>query len=221
MRALLVEDDPDLAEDVARALTAAGFVVDRCGNGEDAWFQGDVEDYALAILDLGLPRLDGLSVLKRWRGGGRTMPVLILTARGDWAEKVEGINAGADDYMAKPFAIGELIARARALVRRAAGHSSPLLVAGDLTIDTARMTAALGGREVQLSQLEYRLLNFLGHQQSRRVPAGEIAEHLYGASDGHDTNAVEAIVARLRRKLGNRIIETQRGFGYMLTGKVD
>ncbi|MGV1684375.1 response regulator transcription factor [Sphingopyxis sp. NJF-3] len=221
MRALLVEDDPDLAEDVARALTAAGFVVDRCGNGEDAWFQGDVEDYALAILDLGLPRLDGLSVLKRWRGAGRTMPVLILTARGDWAEKVEGINAGADDYMAKPFAVGELIARARALVRRAAGHSSPLVVAGQLTIDTARMTAALGGREVQLSQLEYRLLNFLGHHQNRRVPAGEIAEHLYGASDGHDANAVEAIIARLRRKLGNQIIETQRGFGYMLTGQVE
>ncbi len=221
MRALLVEDDPDLAEDVARALTAAGFVVDRCGNGEDAWFQGDVEDYALAILDLGLPRLDGLSVLKRWRGAGRTMPVLILTARGDWAEKVEGINAGADDYMAKPFAVGELIARARALVRRAAGHSSPLVVAGQLTIDTARMTAALGGREVQLSQLEYRLLNFLGHHQNRRVPAGEIAEHLYGASDGHDANAVEAIIARLRRKLGNQIIETQRGFGYMLTGQME
>ena len=221
MRALLVEDDPDLAEDVARALTAAGFVVDRCGNGEDAWFQGDVEDYALAILDLGLPRLDGLSVLKRWRGAGRTMSVLILTARGDWAEKVEGINAGADDYMAKPFAVGELIARARALVRRAAGHSSPLVVAGQLTIDTARMTAALGGREVQLSQLEYRLLNFLGHHQNRRVPAGEIAEHLYGASDGHDANAVEAIIARLRRKLGNQIIETQRGFGYMLTGQVE
>src|SRR3546814_5397019 len=123
MRALLVEDDPDLAEDVARARGAAGFVVYRCGNVEDAWFQGDVEDYALAILDLGLPRLDGLSVLKRWRSGGRTMPVLILTARGDWAEKVEGINAGADDYMAKPFAIGELIARARALVRREIGRA--------------------------------------------------------------------------------------------------
>ena len=219
MRALLVEDDPDLADDVARALDAAGFVVDRSANGEDAWFQGDVENYALAILDLGLPRLDGLSVLKRWREGGRTMPVLILTARGEWTEKVEGIEAGADDYMAKPFAIGELVARARALVRRAAGHASTVLAIGNLSIDTARMTATLDGRQAQLSQLEYRLINFLAHQQGRIVPAGEIAEHLYGASDGNDTNAVEAIVTRLRRKLGSRIIETRRGLGYMLTGE--
>ncbi|MBJ7498363.1 MAG: response regulator transcription factor [Sphingopyxis sp.] len=221
MRVLLVEDDPDLAEDVARALTAAGFVVDRSGNGEDAWFQGDVEDYALVILDLGLPRLDGLTILKRWRSAGRTMPVLILTARGDWTEKVEGIEAGADDYMAKPFAVGELIARARALVRRAAGHATATLKVGELAIDTARMTASIGGRQTQLSQLEYRLLNFLGHEQDRVVSAGEIAEHLYGASDGQDTNAVEAIVTRLRRKLGSRAIETRRGLGYLLTGQIE
>lgn len=221
MRVLLVEDDPDLAEDVARALTAAGFVVDRSGNGEDAWFQGDVEDYALVILDLGLPRLDGLTVLKRWRSAGRTMPVLILTARGDWTEKVEGIEAGADDYMAKPFAVGELIARARALVRRAAGHATATLKIGELAIDTARMTASIGGQQTQLSQLEYRLLNFLGHEQDRVVSAGEIAEHLYGASDGQDTNAVEAIVTRLRRKLGSRAIETRRGLGYLLTGQIE
>jgi two-component system, OmpR family, response regulator len=221
MRALLVEDDPELADDVARALDAAGFVVDRCANGEDAWFQGDVENYALAILDLGLPRLDGLSVLKRWRDGGRAMPVLILTARGEWTEKVEGIEAGADDYMAKPFAIGELVARARALVRRAAGHASTVLAIGDLSIDTARMTATLDGCQAQLSQLEYRLLNFLAHQQGRIVSAGEIAEHLYGASDGSDTNAVEAIVTRLRRKLGSRIFETRRGLGYLLTGEAE
>lgn len=220
MRALLVEDDPDLADDVARALGAAGFVVDRCANGEDAWFQGDVENYALAVLDLGLPRLDGLSVLKRWRSAGRAMPVLILTARGEWTEKVEGIEAGADDYMAKPFAIGELVARARALVRRAAGHSTVVLTIGDLSIDTARMTAVVDGRQVQLSQLEYRLLNFLAHQRDRTVSAGEIAEHLYGASDGNDTNAIEAIVTRLRRKLGSRIIETRRGLGYLLTGQI-
>lgn len=218
MRALLVEDDPDLAEDIARALTAAGFVVDHCNNGEDAWFQGDVENYALAILDLGLPQLDGLSVLRRWRSAGQTMPVLILTARGDWTEKVEGIEAGADDYMAKPFAVGELIARSRALVRRAAGHATGILTIGDLVIDTARMTATIGGEQAQLSQLEYRLLNFLGHERNRIVAAGEIAEHLYGASDGQDTNAIEAIVTRLRRKLGSGIIETRRGLGYMLTG---
>jgi DNA-binding response OmpR family regulator len=218
MRALLVEDDPDLADDVAHALQAAGFVVDRCGDGEEAWFQGDVEDYAVVVLDLGLPRLDGLSVLRRWRAASRTMPVLILTARGDWTEKVEGIDAGADDYMAKPFATGELIARVRALVRRASGHASALLTVGELVIDTARMSAAISGRQVQLSQLEYRLLNYLAHQQGRIVAAGEIAEHLYGASDGLDTNAVEAIITRLRRKLGSGAIETRRGLGYLLTG---
>lgn len=221
MRALLVEDDPDLADDVARALTAAGFVVDRCGDGEEAWFQGDVEDYAVAVLDLGLPRLDGLSVLKRWRAAARAMPVLILTARGDWTEKVEGIDAGADDYMAKPFATGELVARVRALVRRASGHASALLIIGELAIDTARMSASVAGRQVQLSQLEFRLLNFLAHQRDRIVAAGEIAEHLYGASDGSDTNAVEAIVTRLRRKLGSSTIETRRGLGYLLTGRTE
>lgn len=219
MRALLVEDDPDLADDVARALGAAGFVVDHCGNGEDAWFQGDVEDYAVAILDLGLPRLDGLTVLRRWRSASRTMPVLILTARGDWTEKVEGIDAGADDYMAKPFAVGELIARVRALVRRASGHASAMLSVGSLVVDTARMTASIDGRQVQLSQLEFRFLNCLVHHQDRIVPAGEIAEHLYGASDGTDTNAIEAIVTRLRRKLGSAAIETRRGLGYRLTGQ--
>ncbi|MBN8844127.1 MAG: response regulator transcription factor [Sphingomonadales bacterium] len=219
MRALLVEDDPDLSEDVARSLAAAGFVVDRCSNGEDAWFQGDVEDYAIAILDLGLPRLDGLSVLRRWRAASRTMPVLILTARGEWTEKVEGIDAGADDYMSKPFATGELIARVRALVRRASGHASAMLTVGDLVIDTARMNASIRDRQAQLSQLEFRLINYLAHQQDRIVPAGEIAEHLYGATDGSDTNAVEAIVTRLRRKLGSSAIETRRGLGYLLTGK--
>ncbi|NIJ38138.1 DNA-binding response OmpR family regulator [Sphingopyxis panaciterrae] len=218
MRALLVEDDPDLADDVARALGAAGFVVDRCGDGEDAWFQGDVEDYAVAILDLGLPRLDGLSVLRRWRSASRTMPVLILTARGDWTEKVEGIDAGADDYMAKPFAVGELVARVRALVRRASGHASTVLTVGRMAIDTARMAATVDGRQTPLSQLEFRLLNYLAHRQDHIVPAGEIAEHLYGASDGSDTNAIEAIVTRIRRKFGGAVIETRRGLGYRLTG---
>lgn len=216
MRVLLVEDDPDLADDIARALTAAGFVVDHCGDGEEAWFRGDVEDYAVAVLDLGLPRLDGLSVLRRWRSGERSMPVLVLTARGDWTEKVEGIDAGADDYMAKPFAIGELVSRVKALVRRAAGHASAVLTIGRLTIDTVRMTAIVDGRQAQLSQLEFRLLNYLGHQQNRFVPAGEIAEHLYGTGDGNDSNAIEAIITRLRRKMGNGVIETRRGFGYAL-----
>jgi DNA-binding response OmpR family regulator len=221
VRALLVEDDPDLADDVAGALTAAGFIVDRCSDGEEAWFRGDVEDYAVAVLDLGLPRLDGLSVLRRWRSARRSMPVLVLTARGDWTEKVEGIDAGADDYMAKPFATGELISRVRALVRRAAGHTSAVLAIGALGIDTVRMTATIDGRQAQLSQLEFRLLNYLGHQKGRFVPAGEIAEHLYGSGDGTDTNAVEAIVTRLRRKMGSNVIETRRGFGYSLAGEAE
>ncbi|MGV2495277.1 response regulator transcription factor [Pelagerythrobacter aerophilus] len=220
MRILLVEDDPDLADDVAGALSAAGFVVDHCSDGEEAWFQGEVENYALAVLDLGLPHLDGLSVLRRWRAAERSMPVLVLTARGDWAEKVEGIDAGADDYMAKPFAIGELISRVKGLVRRASGHASAVLAIGDLTIDTIRMTVAVDSQQVSLSRLEFRLLNYLGHQQGRFISAGEIAEHLYGTGDGDDTNAVEAIVARLRRKVGSETIETRRGFGYTLAAGI-
>lgn len=220
MRALLVEDDKALANDLAQALGEAGFVVDHCADGEEAWFRGDVEDYALAILDLGLPRLDGLSVLRRWRSAGRAMPVLVLTARGDWEEKVEGIDAGADDYMAKPFAVGELIARVRGLVRRTAGYDSARLAVGRLTIDTGRMSVDCNGEDVSLSQLEYRLLNFLAHRTDRRSTAGEIAEHLYGARDHGETNAVEAIITRLRRKLGGRVIETQRGLGYLLKGEI-
>ena len=216
MRALLVEDDPDLAEDLVSALTAAGFVVDRCADGEAAWFQGGVEDYALVVLDLGLPRLDGLTVLKRWRAAGRSFPVIVLTARGDWAEKVEGIESGADDYMAKPFAMAELVARAKNLVRRAAGHATPVLTIGRLSIDTTRMRVLVDSRQAHLSQLEFRFLNYLAHQDGRAASAGEIAEHLYGARDTLDTNAVEAIVVRLRRKIGADLIETRRGFGYRL-----
>jgi len=218
MRALVVEDDDDLAEDLVLSLRAAGFVVDRCSDGEDAWFRGDVEDYAIAVLDLGLPCLDGLSVLKRWRAAGRSLPVLILTARGDWTEKVEGIESGADDYMAKPFAMGELIARVKNLVRRTAGQGSPILRIGQLSLDTIRMTVTIDGRPIMLSQLEFRFINYLAHQDGRLVPAGEVAEHLYGVADSTDTNAVEAIVKRLRRKIGSETIQTRRGLGYALAG---
>jgi two-component system OmpR family response regulator len=216
MRALVVEDDPDVAPDVARALEAIGFVVDVAGNGEEAWFKGDVEDYDVAVLDLGLPRLDGLTVLQRWRANGRTVPVLILSARGDWTEKVEGIEAGADDYLAKPFEMGELITRVRALVRRMAGHAAPVLAIGRLRIDTRRGSVEADGVPVKLSQLEFRLLNYLAHQPGRAVPAGELAEHLYGADEAGDTNAIEALFVRLRRKVGASAIETRRGFGYLL-----
>lgn len=216
MRALVVEDSPDVAQHVADALTAAGFVVDHARDGEDAWFRGDTGEYDLIILDLGLPKLDGLSVLKRWRGAGRLFPVMILSARGDWIEKVEGIEAGADDYLGKPFEMGELVARARGLVRRAAGRGASVMRFGTLLLDTARMSANVAGTPVRLSPLEYRLLNYLAHHAGRPVSAGEIADHLYGLSEQADVNAVEAVVTRLRKKLGAEVIQTRRGFGYLL-----
>ena len=218
MRALIVEDSPDVAQHVAEALTAAGFVVDHARDGEDAWFRGDTGEYDLVILDLGLPKLDGLSVLKRWRGAGRLFPVMILSARGDWIEKVEGIEAGADDYLGKPFEMGELVARARGLVRRAAGRGASVMRFGALMLDTARMSANVAGTPVRLSPLEYRLLNYLAHHAGRPVSAGEIADHLYGLSEQADVNAVEAVVTRLRKKLGAEVIQTRRGFGYLLEG---
>ena len=216
MRALVVEDDPDVGPDLARALGEAGFAVDLTTDGSDAWSKGGVEDYAVVVLDLGLPGLDGLSVLKRWRREGRVMPVLILSARGDWTEKVEGIQAGADDYLSKPFAMAELVARARGLVRRSVGRPSPLMTVGRLTLDTARLVAMIDGVALRLSPLEYRFLDLLAHNPGRVLTATEIAEQLHGVSDASDANAIEALVLRLRRKIGPNIVETRRGFGYML-----
>ncbi len=216
MRCLIVEDDPDIQTDLRRALEASGFTVDAAGDGESAWYLGDVEEFDAAVLDLGLPRLDGLSVLRRWRSAGRTFPVIVLSARGDWTEKVEGIEAGADDYMSKPFQMGELIARVRGLVRRGAGLASNIVAIGKLRLDTTRMSATFDGVPAHLSPLEFRLLDCLAHQPGRTLSAGELAERLYGVADSGDTNAIEAIVARLRRKFGADIILTRRGFGYLL-----
>lgn len=216
MRCLVVEDDPDIQSDLARSLEAAGFVVDAIGDGETAWYRGDVEDYAAAVLDLGLPQLDGLTVLRRWRSAGRSFPVIVLSARGDWTEKVEGIEAGADDYMAKPFEIGELVARVRGLVRRSAGRVSNVVTIDRLRLDTMRMTALFDGAPAKLTPLEFRLLDYLVHQPGRAVSAGELAEHLYGLAEDGDHNAIEAIVARLRRKFGPAVIRTRRGFGYLV-----
>ena len=216
MRCLVVEDDPDIGADLQRSLEAAGFSVDVVADGETAWFQGDVEDYDAVVLDLGLPRLDGLTVLRRWRSAGRSFPVIVLSARGDWTEKVEGIEAGADDYLSKPFQMGELVARLRALVRRGAGLLSTVIVIGALRLDTTRMSAVFNGAPAKLSPLEFRLLDFLAHQPGRAVSASELAEHLYGTLESSDTNAIEAIVARLRRKFGSDLIITRRGFGYLL-----
>lgn len=216
MRVLAVEDDVRIAADIRAALTAAGFRVEVTGDGEDAWFLGDTEDYDLVVLDLGLPGLDGLAVLKRWRANGRAMPVLVLSARGTWQERVEGIEAGADDYLPKPFRMEEVVARVRALVRRAGGHSAALQEAGDLSLDTNRMGVAVRGVPVQVTALEYRLLAYLMQNLNRPVPPTELLEHLYGDDDAREANALEAVIARLRRKLGPGLIATRRGFGYFL-----
>lgn len=218
MRALAVEDDPRIAADVAAALDGAGFRTETCGDGEEAWFLGDTESYDLIVLDLGLPGMDGLSVLKRWRAAGCAAPVLVLTARGAWQERVEGIEAGADDYLPKPFRMEELVARARALVRRAAGHGKAVLELGALTLDTNRMAASVCGVPVPLTALEYRLLAYLVVNHERVIPPTELLEHLYGDDDAREANALEAVVARLRRKVGQGVIGTRRGFGYFIEG---
>ena len=218
MRILVVEDEPRIAADVAAALEAAGYGTEIAAEGEDAWFRGGTGTFDLVVLDLGLPGIDGLTVLRRWRAEGRHMPVLVLTARGAWAERVEGIDAGADDYLPKPFRMEELLARVRALIRRSVGQGDAVLRAGPLALDTRRMTLTLDGVPQTLSPLEYRLVAYLMHHQGRVVPPGELLEHLYGDEDAREANALEALVTRLRRKLGAGAIETRRGFGYALAG---
>jgi two-component system, OmpR family, response regulator len=220
MRILLVEDDSRIARDLGAALESAGYVVDRESDGEEAWFKGDTEDYAAVVLDLGLPGMDGLSILKRWRSGGRAFPVLILTARGSWRERVEGIDAGADDYMPKPFQIEELMARLRAILRRAVGRSSPMIEIGLLTLDSRQMRVSVNGAPVNLSPQEYRLVRYLMHNAGRVVTQLELTEHLYAQDFERESNAIEVLVGRVRRKLGVDVIETRRGFGYVINQPV-
>jgi DNA-binding response OmpR family regulator len=216
MRVLLVEDDQRTAEAVTKSLTAAGYVVDHEADGEQAWFRGDTEPYAAVILDLGLPGMDGLSILKRWREAGQTVPVLILTARGNWNERVEGIDAGADDYLPKPFQIQELLARLRAIVRRAAGQATSVVTIGPVSLDTRQMQVSVDGLPVHLSPQEYRLLSYLMHHAGRVVSQLELTEQLYAQDFERDSNAVEVLVGRVRRKLGVDLITTRRGFGYLI-----
>lgn len=216
MRLLLVEDDARLAEGLVVALTSAGFVVDHEADGEVAWFKGDTESYAAAILDLGLPSMDGLSILRKWRANGQRFPVLILTARGDWHERVEGIDAGADDYLPKPFRMEELLARLRALVRRSAGQASAVLVNGPVVLDTRRMAVAVEGVPIHLSPQEYRLVSYLMQHAGRVVSQLELTEQLYAQDFERESNAVEVLVGRVRRKLGVELIQTRRGFGYLI-----
>jgi two-component system OmpR family response regulator len=216
MRVLLVEDDRRIASDIARALEANGYVVETVGDGEEAWFRGDTEDYGAIILDLGLPKMDGLSVLKRWRANGRRTPVLILTARGSWAERVDGIDAGADDYLPKPFRMEELLSRLRAIVRRSAGHASSVVTAGEIALDERQMRVSVRGVPVALSPLEYRVVSYLLLHRGRVVSQHELEENVYGHDEDHDSNALEVLIGRVRKKLGSDVIETRRGFGYIV-----
>ncbi|MGI9352070.1 MAG: response regulator transcription factor [Rhizobiaceae bacterium] len=216
MRILVVEDEPRLAGDVVRVLTAAGFVVEVADNGEDAWFLGDTEDYAGIILDLGLPKLDGLSVLKRWREGGMETPVLILTSRASWNERVTGIDAGADDYLPKPFQMEELIARLHAIIRRSAGKSTSAITLGPLTVDARQMKVMVEGVPVSLTPLEYRALTHLMYNAGTVIAPHELVEHVYGAGTDREANTLEVLIGRLRKKLGASLIETRRGFGYII-----
>jgi two-component system OmpR family response regulator len=216
MRILLVEDDPDLSRQLKQSLSDAGYAVDYAADGEEAQFLGETEPYDAIVLDLGLPKIDGVSVLERWRREHVGTPVLILTARGAWSEKVAGFDAGADDYLTKPFHTEELLARLRALVRRAAGHSSPSLACGALRLDPRAARASVDGEPVRLTSLEYRLLHYLMLHQGRVISRTELVEHLYDQDFDRDSNTIEVFVGRLRKKIGPDRIETVRGLGYRL-----
>ncbi|HWL06665.1 MAG TPA: response regulator transcription factor [Xanthobacteraceae bacterium] len=216
MRILVVEDEPRIAADIRSGLEEANYVVDLSRNGNDAWFKGETEEYDAIVLDLGLPQLDGLSVLKRLRHAGISTPILILTARDGWREKVEGIDAGADDYLTKPFQMEELLARLRAIIRRAVGQSSPIIKAGPLEFDTRARTATVDGRALTLTNMEYRLLSYLLLHRGRTMSQGELLDHIHAGDTDRHTNSVEALIARLRKKLGFSLIETRRGHGYCI-----
>jgi two-component system OmpR family response regulator len=216
MRILLVEDEPALRAQLGDALRTAGYVVDEAADGRDAQALGDAEPFDAVVLDLGLPGVDGLTVLRRWRDAARTMPVLILTARDGWSEKVAGIDAGADDYLTKPFHIEELLARLRALIRRAAGLASAVLACGTVTLDTRSGRVAVDGRPVTLTAHEYKVLEYLMHRPGTVVSRTELTEHIYAQDFDRDSNTIEVFVGRLRRKLPSDAIETVRGLGYRL-----
>ena len=219
MRILVVEDDLDLNRQLTQSLEDAGYVVDKATDGEEGYYLGDTEPYDCVVLDIGLPQMDGISVLQRWRDDGRTMPVLILTARDRWSDKVSGIDAGADDYVTKPFHIEEILARVRALIRRAAGHATSELRCGPLTLDTKASKATLDGITLKLTSHEFRVLSYLMHHQSEVISRTELTEHLYDQDFDRDSNTVEVFVGRLRKKIGQDLIETVRGLGYRLSSQ--
>jgi DNA-binding response OmpR family regulator len=216
MRILIAEDEVRVATDIAEALAAGGYVAEIVSDGEEAWFRGGTENYAAIVLDIGLPKIDGISILKRWRSEGVATPVIILTARGSWNERVEGIDAGADDYLPKPFRMEELLARLRALMRRASGRAEPILTVGSITLDPRTRAVSVNGIPVALTPLEFRLMNYLFHHRGRVISQAELSENLYSHDSERDSNAVEALVGRLRKKLKTDLIETKRGFGYLV-----
>src|SRR5574337_1067643 len=221
MRLLVVEDDRDLNRQISAALEGAGYAVDRAFDGEDGWFRGDTEPYDAVVLDIGLPKKDGISVLDAWRKAGRTMPVLILTARDRWSDKVQGIDAGADDDVAKPFHMEEVLARLRALLRRAAGHATSDLLVGPVRLDARSGRVTVNGAAVKLTSHESRLLSYLMHHAGRIISRGEIVEHLYEQDFDRDSNTIEVFIGRLRKKLGVDIIKTARGLGYVVGAEED
>jgi DNA-binding response OmpR family regulator len=215
VRVLLAEDDRKIREMVTAALEENGFLVETESDGGEVWFKGDTEDYAAIILDLGLPSIDGLSILKKWRANGRKMPILVLTARGTWSERVEGIDAGADDYLAKPFEMDELLARLRAILRRSGGHAAPNIAIGNVLLDRKQMRVSVSDVPVPLTPQEFKLVAYLMHKAGQVVTQQELAEHLQAEHFDRESNAVEVIVGRARKKLGASLIETRRGFGYI------
>jgi two-component system OmpR family response regulator len=217
VRVLVVEDDADLSRQLKAVLTEAGYAVDTAPDGEEGHFLGDTEPYDAVVLDLGLPVIDGVTVLKRWRRAGRNMPVLILTARDRWSEKVAGFDAGADDYVTKPFQVEEVLARIRALIRRAAGHSSGELECGGLQINSGSGRVTVDGDPVKLTAQEFRLLDYLMHHKGKIVSRTELTEHIYDQDFDRESNTIEVFVGRLRKKLGGDYIKTVRGLGYKLS----
>jgi two-component system OmpR family response regulator len=217
MRILVVEDDPDLNRQLVSALTDAGYVVDSAKDGEEGHYLGETEPYDAVILDLGLPVLDGVSVLEKWRRNEKKMPVLILTARDRWSDKVQGFDAGADDYVAKPFHMEEVLARVRALLRRSAGHATSEIACGPLLLDTKSARVTVDGNAIKLTSLEFRLLAYLVHHKGKVVSRTELVEHLYDQDFDRDSNTIEVFVGRLRKKLGVDVLRTIRGMGYCVS----
>ncbi|MEO1608377.1 MAG: response regulator transcription factor [Pseudomonadota bacterium] len=216
MRALIIEDEPDLNRQLVAAVGEAGFAVDMAFDGEEGYFLGDTEPYDIVILDIGLPKMDGISVLEQWRKSGHTMPVIILTARDRWSDKVSGMDAGADDYVAKPFHMEELLARIRVQVRRAAGHAVSEIECGSVRLDTKSARVTCNGQPVKLTSHEYRLLAYLMHHNTRIVSRTELVEHLYDQDFDRDSNTIEVFIGRLRKKIPAEIIKTVRGLGYRI-----